>query len=924
MKLPGLWLCLSFGSAASLSPSCLSAQFRRPGDFILGGLFPFGKDTVNLTARSEPTLPRCERLFMDGLIWALGMRFAIDQINNSSSLLPGIKLGYDMYDTCFEPLVALQPSLLFLTRNGTTGIGILCNYTEYQPRITAIIGPHKSDLCLLTAKLFSSFLIPQVSYGASSETLSNTELYPSFYRTVPSDKNLVEAVVRLLNQFGWNWIATVGSDDEYGRGAQALFLSMAGNDNICIAFEGFIPTDLAEPNARKQLEDTVKLINSTKVNVVVLFAYSLPAQALLEHSIRMGLGKKVWIGTEAWMLSDVAAYTPNIQSIGTVLGFVSRTGTVPGFQEYVAELFSSVEQEKFCQQSRELSRLMNTEVLDTHCQQCDHVTLGDIWPLLRVTMVQPVHVAVYSVAHALHRALGCTSEGCPKTPIRSWQVRKDVRAKWQVFVTSQTDCHNLSPPKGQLIAAGRITILQTRTTVPKSILISFPPQLLHFMNTLPFEVNGQSFRFDQSHGTNTGYKLIFWAWRDGTLTYLPVGDYDQSLYIQKSQIQFHTADKKVTMAQFLLICLRLRFSWRCLADVHSCLCQEPTSECFRRCQPGQFRRIKGFNLCCYDCTDCSENTFWSSTDSTSCSPCPQHQWAPARSTRCHERTERFLFWDEPMAVALMTLMALTVALSCLSALLFLKHLQTPLVQVAGGGRTLFALLWLLLQSLSCCLYVGRPSARLCAVQQLSYALCLNGCFSTFVPKALEISLLTEFPRCAPRLLRWVTHGRAWLLVATSLLTQALLCFCHLRLGPDYLVADYKSLPSEVVLVCGTQSWAAFALLHGYNSCLAFACFLCTFMVQTPARRYNVARGITFATLIYFIIWIFFVVVFATLRTVLRAVTQICTIQATTLGILASYFVPKCYIMVFRPDLNTGDYCQNPAEEQPEEDSVNRQ
>uniref|UniRef100_A0A8C0VEZ9 Taste receptor type 1 member 3 n=1 Tax=Cyanistes caeruleus TaxID=156563 RepID=A0A8C0VEZ9_CYACU len=770
MKLPGLWLCVSFGCAASRGPSCLSAQFRRPGDFILGGLFPFGKDMVNLTARHVTPVPSAPRLFMDGLIWALGMRFAIDQINNSSSLLPGIRLGYDMYDTCFEPLVALQPSLLFLTRNGTTGIGILCNYTEYQPRITAIIGPHKSDLCLLTAKLFSSFLIPQVSYGASSETLSNTELYPSFYRTVPSDKNLVEAVVMLLNQFGWNWIATVGSDDEYGRGAQALFLSMAGNNNICIAFEGFIPTDLAEPNARKQLEDTVKLINSTKVNVVVLFAYSLPAQALLEHSIRMGLGKKVWIGTEAWMLSDVAAYTPNIQSIGTVLGFVSRTGTVPGFQEYVAELFSSVEQEKFCQQSRELSRLMNTEVLDTHCQQCDHVTLGDIWPLLRVTMVQPVHMAVYSVAHALHRALGCTSE----------------------------DCHNLSPPKGQLIVAGRI-------------------------------------------------------------------------------IQFHT----------------------------------PTSECFRRCQPGQFRRIKGFNLCCYDCTDCSENTFWKST---SCSPCPQHQWAPARSTQCHERTERFLFWDEPVAVALMTLMALTAALSCLTALLFLKHLQTPLVQVAGGGRNLFALLWLLLQSLSCCLYVGRPSAGLCVVQQLSYALCLNGCFSTFVPKALEISLLTEFPRCAPRLLRWVTHGRAWLLVAASLLTQALLCFCHLHLGPDYLVADYKSLPSEVVLVCGTQSWAAFALLHGYNSCLAFVCFLCTFMVQTPAKRYNVARGITFATLIYFIIWIFFVVVFATLRTVLRAVTQICTIQATTLGILASYFVPKCYIMVFRPDLNTGDYCQNPAEE----------
>lgn len=90
------------------------------------------------------------------------MKFAIDQINNSTSLLPGVTLGYDMSDTCSEPLVALQPTLLFLTQNGTTGIGVLCNYTDYQPRVTAVIGPRSSDLCLVTAKLFSSFLIPQV------------------------------------------------------------------------------------------------------------------------------------------------------------------------------------------------------------------------------------------------------------------------------------------------------------------------------------------------------------------------------------------------------------------------------------------------------------------------------------------------------------------------------------------------------------------------------------------------------------------------------------------------------------------------------------------------------------------------------------------------------------------------------------------
>ncbi|NWT41987.1 TS1R3 protein, partial [Chroicocephalus maculipennis] len=836
IMVPNLLLCLSFGYAAALRPTCLSAQFRRPGDYIIGGLFPFGTDTINLTTRSEPTSVGCERLFVDGLIWALGMKFAIDQINNSTSLLPGVKLGYDMHNTCFEPVVALQPSLLFLTQNGTTGIGVLCNYTDYQPRVTAVIGPHKSDLCMVTAKLFSFFLIPQVSYGASSEQLSNTELYPSFYRTVASDKSLVEAVVLLLNRFGWNWIATLGSDDEYGRGAQGLFLSIAANHSICIAFEGLIPTDLADPKAQHQLEDTIKLINNTKVNIIVLFAFSQPAQALLEQSIRMGLSEKVWIGTEAWIMSDKIATTPNIQSIGTVLGFIMKAHSVPGFQKYVADLFTYVQQDKFCQESREFNHLMNSDVVDTLCKECDHISLRNISSVLRHSQMQPVYIAVYSVAHALHRALGCTHHVCPKASIKSWQ-------------------------------------------------------LLHFMNTFPFTVNGQSFKFDHTHGTNTGYKLIFWSWKNGTLTYLPAGDYEDSLYIDKSQIQFHTADQK-----------------------------EPTSECFRHCKPGQFKQIKGFHLCCYDCTDCPENTFWSAKDSTTCTPCLEHQWSPVQSTRCYDRSEKYLFWNEPLTIALLTLMSITISLTCLTAVLFLKSLETPLVQASGGKLNLFALFALTLLCLSSCLYIGKPSNTLCMTQQIVYALCLNGCFSTFFIKSLEITLVTEFPHCAPTLLHWVTRRRAWLLVALCLLTECSFCVCYLHLGPDHLQPDYKSLPTEVLLVCTTQSWLAFALMHGYNSCIAFVCFLCTFMVRTSGKKYNIARGITFAILIYFIIWIFFIALFATLKTVLKSVTQISTILATTLGILGTYYMPKCYIILLKPDLNTVDYFQNSIKEEPEEDS----
>lgn len=254
----------------------------------------------------------------------------------------------------------------------------------------------------------------------------------------------MEAVVLLLNRFGWNWIATLGSDDEYGRGAQGLFLSIAANHSICIAFEGLIPTDLADPKAQHQLEDTIKLINNTKVNIIVLFAFSQPAQALLEQSIRMGLSEKVWIGTEAWIMSDKIATTPNIQSIGTVLGFIMKAHSVPGFQKYVADLFTYVQQDKFCQESREFNHLMNSDVVDTLCKECDHISLRNISSVLRHSQMQPVYIAVYSVAHALHRALGCTHHVCPKASIKSWQVSKGQGDKQQFFIRST--CRSCTQP----------------------------------------------------------------------------------------------------------------------------------------------------------------------------------------------------------------------------------------------------------------------------------------------------------------------------------------------------------------------------------------------------------------------------------------------------------------------------------------------
>ncbi|XP_024057393.2 taste receptor type 1 member 3 [Terrapene carolina triunguis] len=820
-----LLLYLSLGCSAAHGRTCMSAQFKKPGDYILGGLFPFGMNTMNLSERLEPSVVVCERLYASGLIWALGMKFAIDEINNSTSLLPGIKLGYEIYDTCLEPVVVIQPSLLFLTREGSTGIRVLCSYTDYQTRVTAVIGPYVSDLALITAKLFGFFLIPQVSYGASSEKLSQEEYYPSFFRTVPSDKSQSKALVQLLDMFEWNWIAAIGSENEYGREGLGTFSSLATAQGICIAYEALIPADPSVPQDHKTLEKIIKYINETQVNVIVLFSVDRPVKALLEQWISHGFSQKVWIATEAWVMSDIVTSIPNIQTIGTVIGFTIKGGIVPGFQDYVTDLFASVQQESFCRASWEYSRDADSAVLGPQCSQCDNVSLHDVAHLLENQQTYAVYVAVYSVAHTLHQALGCTEEGCPKATVKSWQ-------------------------------------------------------LLDIMKELQFTLDNQSFQMDQFHSTNQGYDVMFWSWQKNSLQYIPVGDYRESLRIDTAQIQFHTMDS-----------------------------QKPVSTCFRRCELGQIKRVKGFHLCCYDCIDCEENTYQSTKEDLFCTDCPEHQWSPIRSAKCYDRSERYLFWDEPLTIGLLVLMLFATVLTCLSAVLFLKNLNTPLVQASGGARSIFALLCLLLMCLSLCLQIGKPSTASCMVQQPLYTLCLSACFSTFLVKSLEIVLLTEFTSCPKSFLLWVTQKRAWLVVAVASLVESMLCFWYIYSVPAFPERDYKLLHSQVLIRCRIQSWFAFILIHGYTGGQAFICFLCTFMVQTPAKKYNIARGITFSMLSYFVTWIAFVATYSTVQATQLPAAQICSGLLCALGLLASYYLPKCYILLFKPEWNTVAYFQ---------------
>ena len=214
-----------------------------------------------------------------GIYLVEAMRYAIDQINDNSNILFGIKLGYRIFDTC---------SSIRRLRNDIQRMIL-------TTQCAAVVGPATSDEAIIASVAFGIFNMGVISYSATSIQLGNREKYYNFYRTIPSDDIQARVLVDIIQYFNWSYVSTVNSYGNYGQQGMENLLRILRRENICVSTRNVLP-QMATSKDFKAVIDNLE--RDSNARTVVLFTTAQDTNGLLKAAKTST--RFTWLSSSAW------------------------------------------------------------------------------------------------------------------------------------------------------------------------------------------------------------------------------------------------------------------------------------------------------------------------------------------------------------------------------------------------------------------------------------------------------------------------------------------------------------------------------------------------------------------------------------------------------------------------------------------------
>lgn len=291
---------------------------------------------------SSYTPEGCGELRNNYVLFSEAIVFAVDYVNNLTDILPSVKLGYDIIDTCSVPSRFIhQMDVLY-------SLGLKNASVKRKNYIGGVGFPFSSGVESLAHYSYSK-KIPTISISATSSKFSDKNLYPYFMRMVPSNKDETLAIISVLEHLKIRSIGIVYSNDAFGSDLTKSVLTFANVKGITVNYMLRIEDSYVEhAEILNYLVDMFIVKNNEYVQAVLSLTQSQHIKPILQRLNDIEFKSIFWIGCDTWIAGIEKTFLKNnIDVVSNAILIAFETNISEKFLKYMSDKAYLMEQNPF-------------------------------------------------------------------------------------------------------------------------------------------------------------------------------------------------------------------------------------------------------------------------------------------------------------------------------------------------------------------------------------------------------------------------------------------------------------------------------------------------------------------------------------------------------------------------------------------------
>ncbi|XP_030050634.1 vomeronasal type-2 receptor 26-like [Microcaecilia unicolor] len=815
-----------------------SPGYHRNGDIIIGGIV--NVNTLYLAERfnftNPPNLLETKIINTENIYNFLAFVSAVEEINNSSELLPNLTLGFHIYNSYSNLLLKFKAAMNIFSQMDIPVINYNC---QTSGTLAAIIEGLPGERSSQISNVLSIYHFPQISYTFQNPFMSDGIKFPYLYQAMPSILNICTGIVKLLKHFKWTWVGIIAPDDDSSQRFVQILKEGIEQNGACIEFIEIISHINNLSNER--FDKINETIHKSSTNVIIAhFNNEITINLFWELRIFSIPGMIFITITEA---EFYLSHQMGISSKNNTLLFTRIKKTIPSFFKFISEV---------------------NPILFP-----DYIAIENWW-------------------------LGLCSNQCPQTIKRSCSIDEDGSGMFHCDNTHFANSYDVYNAVYVLAHALKDMLFSgsgntTTWNGDRQRLSDYLPWKLHrYLKNVHFKNSlGEEIYFDENGDQATDYNIInLIHLPNGTLKHEIVGSYKPSAPPGED----FTIDEKMIV-------------WEA-----SFIQTPPQSRCSQNCAPG-FRKLprEGKPVCCYDCIPCPAGHISNQTDMENCIRCPEDQWPNEKRDVCIPKIIIFLSHEESLGIVLIFISIFFFLITAVILGIFISYRETPIMRSNNRNLSYILLVSLMLCFLCSLIFIGHPEKVTCILRQTAFGITFSISLSSVLAKTITVVMAFQTTKPGSKLRKWMGSRVSYSTVLSFSLLQVLFCLVWLGTAPPFPHRNTQTEDGTIQIECNEGSIIAFYCVLGYLGFLAGISFIVAFLARNLPDSFNEAKYITFSMLVFCSVWVSFIPTYLSTRGKYMVAVEIFAILASSAGILGCIFIPKCYIILLRPDRNNRKY-----------------